>query len=872
MLREVLTAITPLTRAPIAYGQSVTLRTVIACAGALIALLATSGIRAATITGTVFEDVNYGGGAGRSLASAGGVGIGGVRVEFYETNDNYLTAVTTDAAGFFTYTYTGNAARIVRVVNGTVRSSRGAGCTTCVPVQTFRTTGATNNDTPTPVTNLVGGQNPALSDAPSRAGGQDLDDLTTATQTPQSIATIDPAASGSTVSGVNFGFNFDTIVNTRDAASCTPTTGSPATFYPCQGSLRQFIINSNALTGESSLAQNGNGQLDGFTTSLPGGYESSIFMIPTAQHTVGVAIIPLLAVMTTVSGNNTRLDATTQTVNIGNTNSGTLGTGGTVGVDAIGLPTFQLAEVQLNAGDTVLTMNGSSQHIIGFALRQGAILLSGSSAVARNNLVGMTASGDSSLATNNIGIAFQGTGATVRSNFVTVNNSGIRTDSGGAGSVITLNEVARPGSGHSDTFDGILLVGTVSNTQVVANLTRDQRGGGIEVGFGGGASASSITVSNNTVQNNGYNSGTTASTEPTGLVGYAYAGNNVQIVRNRLIGNAGAGVLLVTASGTTVSQNAYSNNGGRSIDLDPRGLDPNTMTTLQGVTINDLNDADAGPNGLQNYAVITSAYIIGGELTINGFARPNSVIELYLAQPSTSTFGEGVTYLGTFQEGLADFNGTTGTYGPAAINGNLQGTDTTNRFTFRVATPGSVSIGTRLSATATVAGETSEFGGFVVVTGGPSLAHLKSVQIVSDPVNGTTNPKSIPGSIQLYTLRVTNQGALGLDNNGVNVVDAIDANTKLFVGDLGGAGSGPVAFTNGAPSSGLTWTFTALNSLTDDLEFSNDNGITWTYAPTADADGCDAAITHIRMQPKGTMPGNGGGNPYFELRFRVRVR
>jgi hypothetical protein len=154
----------------------------------------------------------------------------------------------------------------------------------------------------------------------------------------------------------------------------------------------------------------------------------------------------------------------------------------------------------------------------------------------------------------------------------------------------------------------------------------------------------------------------------------------------------------------------------------------------------------------------------------------------------------------------------------------------------------------------------------------PLLVNAKSVAIFSDPVNGTTNPKNIPGALQTYTVRVTNQGAGALDNNSALVVDAVPLNTKLFVGNLGAPGSGPVLFTNGAPSSGLTWTFTALNSATDDLEFSNDNGATWTYTPTADADGCDVAVTTIRMRPKGTMPGNGGGNPYFELRFRVRVR
>ena len=71
------------------------------------------------------------------------------------------------------------------------------------------------------------------------------------------------------------------------------------------------------------------------------------------QLTAGVAVITLSGgALTTVSGPNTRLDATTQTVNVGNDNGGTLGSGGTVGVDGIALPTFQRPEVQLTANET----------------------------------------------------------------------------------------------------------------------------------------------------------------------------------------------------------------------------------------------------------------------------------------------------------------------------------------------------------------------------------------------------------------------------------------------------------------------------------------------------------------------------------------
>jgi hypothetical protein len=45
------------------------------------------------------------------------------------------------------------------------------------------------------------------------------------------------------------------------------------------------------------------------------------------------------------------------------------------------------------------------------------------------------------------------------------------------------------------------------------------------------------------------------------------------------------------------------------------------------------------------------------------------------------------------------------------------------------------------------------------------------VSPTSDPINGTTNPKSIPGSVQLYNVRVTNQGSGPVDNNAVVIVD-----------------------------------------------------------------------------------------------------
>jgi hypothetical protein len=96
---------------------------------------------------------------------------------------------------------------------------------------------------------------------------------------------------------------------------------------------------------------------------------------------------------------------------------------------------------------------------------------------------------------------------------------------------------------------------------------------------------------------------------------------------------------------------------------------------------------------------------------------------------------------------------------------------------------------------------------------------------------------------------------------------------RLYVGDVGGVGSGPVAFANGAPTSGLSYTFTSLSSTTDSVAFSNNGGATYTYTPVPDANGYDSSVTHIRVTPTGTFAGaSSGSNPNFQLQMRMQVR
>ena len=150
----------------------------------------------------------------------------------------------------------------------------------------------------------------------------------------------------------------------------------------------------------------------------------------------------------------------------------------------------------------------------------------------------------------------------------------------------------------------------------------------------------------------------------------------------------------------------------------------------------------------------------------------------------------------------------------------------------------------------------------------------KVATLISDPVNGVTNPKRIPGAIVEYTLLVSNPG-VAMTANSVLVVDALDASTALVVSDIGGAGSGPLAFTQGAVSSALTYTYTNAASATDDLEyFNNTSGGARITVLTPNANGCDAAIKRIEVNPKGTFADGtaAGTDPSFTLRFRVCIK
>lgn len=147
------------------------------------------------------------------------------------------------------------------------------------------------------------------------------------------------------------------------------------------------------------------------------------------------------------------------------------------------------------------------------------------------------------------------------------------------------------------------------------------------------------------------------------------------------------------------------------------------------------------------------------------------------------------------------------------------------------------------------------------------LTGNKTVEMVSN------TDYSLPGNAVLYRLTAENVGNGAIDDGSVVFSDSLPPELALRVIDIDGAGSGPVRFINGTPNSGLSFNFTSLASTSDDVDFSNDNGASFNYVPTADGSGADTAITHIRISPSGAFLGaNSGGIPNFAVEFEAVIK
>ncbi|MFN9031765.1 MAG: DUF642 domain-containing protein [Betaproteobacteria bacterium] len=713
-----------------------------------------------SLSGTVFEDVNYGGGIGRNRATAvtsGGSGRPAARVELYDASGNFVRSTATDSAG--SYAFSGLAAGdyTVRVVNSSVSSARsGYVGGTHLAVQTYRTSAAAG--TATDVYDRVGGETPNLADAGN--GSTTLAALTTGSTTAQSISAV--TITTANLTDVDFGFNFATVVNTNDSG---------------QGSLRQFIVNANALGGDASLAVSGRAA----------GMEHAIFMLANGTASPGlraglnyfsggVATISLASSLPDLTSALV-LDAQTQPgwtlVPIIEVNGNSVvETGLTLSASSITVRGLILNRLSARAmlistganGNTIqgnyLNVNAagtaaSSVAVAGIRVQGANNLIGGSTPSQRNVMVAANpccTQGAAVDISNNTAV-----GNTVQGNYIGTNAAGTAALGGNAHGVSVQNAAANTTIGGSAAGEGNLISGNgmdginlavnsgtvirgnkigtnAAGTQAVANgysgisfagSTTPTVIGGANVAdrnlISGNAVSGIAAGSDATIRGNYIGvaaDGTTAL--PNQQSGIRLTSSNVAVggtnagEGNVIAKNGGAGVRVAFNNiGNSILGNAIHGNGGLGIDL-----------AEDGVSVNDGAKTAGQPNLLMDYPVVTNASYDGATLRVRGYVGSaagqtlfaGSRVEIFKSDLDASGHGEGRTYLGFV---TADANG---------------------RFSGQIAAAG-IAVGDKVTGTATdTANNTSEFGANVGVREYTPFRNGSFEQASIDPGAATTLP------------------------------------------------------------------------------------------------------------------------------------
>ncbi|HEV2333223.1 MAG TPA: CshA/CshB family fibrillar adhesin-related protein [Gammaproteobacteria bacterium] len=141
----------------------------------------------------------------------------------------------------------------------------------------------------------------------------------------------------------------------------------------------------------------------------------------------------------------------------------------------------------------------------------------------------------------------------------------------------------------------------------------------------------------------------------------------------------------------------------------------------------------------------------------------------------------------------------------------------------------------------------------------PDLLVMKTVSVVSDPAEGTTRPKAIPGAIILYTILVQNNGRGPADSGSLVITDPVPANTTFYL-----TGATPFTFTNGSTASGLSAPV---------MTFSTTAGAPYTYSPTCTRPCTDTAIKSFQITFTGSLNGKTGSTaPSFTITYQVLLQ
>lgn len=424
----------------------------------------------------------------------------------------------------------------------------------------------------------------------------------------------------------------------------------------------------------------------------------------------GVGILLTSAVNTQIGGTAVAarnvISGNAGGINIQNGSNGNILENNFVGTDTTGT-------VALNNTGNGIDVIDSSNNLIGGTTAASRNLVSGNGSVGISiadagagalgnrilgNFIGTEITGTAKLANASYGIVVAGADGTV-----------IGDDIAGAGNLISGNggigiQIVDNGSPRITENCSIQnnFIGTnAAGNAAVSNPIGISVSRAMNTTIGGASALARNVISGNSAEGIRVLNGAAGALIEGNLIGLSGDGNGT-------LPNGAYGISIVdaTTTGIRISRNAIWANGAIGIDL-----------AVNAVNLNDLNDADTGPNGLQNFPVLNSAGSgVGSTLvagTLNSLASRTYRLEFFVSPTADSSgYGQGRFYLGA-----TDVT-----------------TNASNNASFSLNLPVGSIGGWFVTATATdlTTNETSEFSQARVLSG-PTAASVTLAGRVTDP-------------------------------------------------------------------------------------------------------------------------------------------
>ena len=532
------------------------------------------------------------------------------------------------------------------------------------------------------------------------------------------------------LSDVDFGFSFNVVTNVNDRDDDSGNGRS------CQGCLRQFIQNANALSGSNYMrfvpaVQRNSGDWWTVTLNLVDD-SNNLYALP-----------PIKDPGTTVDGTAySYQDGTT----VLDTNGGSVSAPGTVGVDQNSLSPYEKPELEVdgNSKGSVFTVDASNVEVKKVAVfntgwdsdkyPSAVKVLSGSGVTVSDCFLGTKADGTfpdvDKAAMEGIHVR-AGADVHVDHNYIAGEaDAGISMEGTGT---VERNYISRVGR-EAQCADGISFEfikdsPTIRNRDSVVvrdNYIERSAAYGVESWGAPGA----FTISDNTIVESGRGNengdvcgdGNLGTTE---LGGIRLFGSGSLVEKNVIHDNSGSGVVVVALDSSTpskqntITRNVFYNNGGISIDLDQthvEGTGGSVNPNGDGVSPNDGQKNSGQQNAGLDYPIFTAVVLNENTLHVEGYVgtegskiQETMTIEVYKADDDGNNNGEVVS-----GDGLSVPHGEGHWYlGSCATNND-------GTFSCDIDVSGKdVSEGDKITGTATDGdGNTSEFSSDVTVTQG----------------------------------------------------------------------------------------------------------------------------------------------------------